>query len=198
MRISKFGVGMVAVAAALNLSACSGNDAAAPAGTKASSSAQAGAPPDETEDAPASGAGVEKVDLTSVVVEQTLVAVDDPDNSLQVGVLSLQVEDEVMRLELALTPDVAGVSDSQRLRLYDLRFFYDDPSLMDRENLKRYEVVNAGAGTTYESDTFETQTVNGRAMRVYYYFAAPEDDIDSIDVVLSDGYPAFTDVPITR
>lgn len=146
----------------------------------------------------AGDAAVEAFDPEQVLIEQTLVAVDDPRDMVQVAVTALQVEDRVMLLELAVTPELASVSDSQPQRLFDLRSFFSRPLLFDRENLKRYEPVDDGAGTLYASDVLGTETVNGRAMRVYFYYAAPEDDIDAVDVVLSDSYPQFTDVPISR
>ena len=35
-------------------------------------------------------------------------------------------------------------------------------------------------------------------MRAFAVYAAPEDDIDTVDVVLADLWPAFTDVPVER
>ena len=182
---------LVAVAAALALTACTSADGeAAPAAERATAS--------QDED---SAAGVEDVDLEDVLVEQTVAQPDDPDDTATVGVRSLRVEGDVMVLELAVTPDFASVSDSETLSLYDIwrgvagSF---QPTLLDRENLKRYQVVQGGPGLSFASDNVYTRTVNGQPMRAYAVFAAPEDDIEAIDVVLADAWPAFTDVPVER
>lgn len=156
-------------------------------GTSAASAARASA----------SGAGVEGFDPEDVLVSQTLESLTDPRNTVEVAVTGLEVQDRVMRLELAVTPDLATVSDSREIVLFELRDFFRFPWLVDRTNLKRYDILS-GSGMRYASDELETRTVNRRAMRVYYYFAAPEDDVDVFDVVLNDTYPAFTEVPVSR
>lgn len=179
--------------AALSLAAagCSSGDEDPPSSSPTTGSS---APSSSKE----SGAGVEEFDPKKILVEQTLVAVDDPRSNVKIAVTALQVQDRVMRLELAVTPQRATLSATERQSVFDLRLYFDNPALVDRGNLKRYDVLSAGPGKSYESDPVETKTVNGRAMRVYYYYAAPQDDIDKIDVVVSDSYPAFTDVPISR
>jgi hypothetical protein len=196
--------GAVAVAVVLALSGCTGaEEDAAPTVERASA---APSQEDETQDQDSgqgsgSGAGVEDADLEDVLVEQTVAQPADPDDLTTVGVRSLRVEGDVMVLELAVTPDFASVSDSSTLSLYDIwrgvagTF---QPTLLDRVNLKRYQVVQAGAGRSFASDAVYTRTVNGQPVRAYAVFAAPEDDIEVIDVVLADAWPAFTDVPVER
>lgn len=177
----------VLLATALLLTGCSGDEPAP------STSASEGGGGGSAEDA-----GVEPFDPDDVLVQQTLADVRDERSTLQVGITSLEVQDRVMRLELVVTPQVASLSDDEAVSFYDLRSFFDSPMLLDRDNLKRYSVVRAGPGQRYQSDPVSTKTVNGRPMRLYFYFAAPEDEVEAFDVVLSDTYPAFTDVPVER
>jgi hypothetical protein len=187
--------GAAALAAALLLTGCSGaqEDRAPTAEQGSSGSSQ--------EESGSSGAGVEDIDPEDVLVEQTVAQPDDPDDRATVGVRSLRVEGDVMVLELIVTPDFASVSDSDPVSLYDIwqraggTF---SPTLLDREHLKRYTVVSGGPGRTFTSDSVYTQTLNGQPVRAYAVYAAPEDDIDTIDVVLADVWPAFTDVPVER
>lgn len=177
--------------------ACSSDDDAPPQAAPATAGPTGNG--EGTAGGTASGAGVEDLGLDDALVEQELVAVDDPDDAVAVAVLSLEVQGKVMRLDLGITPDRSSVSDGTQQSLFDLRQFFSKPALLDRENLKRYAALQSGfAEPLFGSDAVETRTVNGRPMRATYYFAAPEDDIDAIDVVLSDSYPAFTDVPIAR
>lgn len=64
------------------------------------------------------------------------------------------------------------------------------PELVDTTNLKAYEPVLGG-------------TVNGNSLNltdgvpaeVVYYYATPEDPVDSFDVVLGEQVPSLLDVP---
>ncbi len=185
-------VPLLALALALSLTGCSGGGDGEPR------SAQGTGEPTTSQSRAAGSAGDETFDPDEVLVQQTLESPTGNGDSVQVGITSLEVQDRVLRLELAVTPDLGSQSDSKEISLFDLNEYFRFPSLLDRANLKRYDIVRAGASNPFSSNEAETKTVNGRPMRAYYYFAAPEDDIDVIDVVLSDGYPAFTDVPISR
>lgn len=186
-----------ALAAALLLTGCSGaQDDPAP-----EPAAEQGDTGSSQEDPGGSGAGVEDLDPEDVQVEQTVAQPDDPDDLTTVGLRSLRVEGDVMVLELVVTPDFASVSDSQTVSLHDIWQSVGgtfSPTLLDRDNLKRYTVVSGGPGRTFTSDSVFTRTVNGQPVRAYAVYAAPEDDIETIDVVLADVWPAFTDVPVER
>lgn len=193
-----------AVAVVLALSGCTSADEGAATSAGQASTATSPSAEDEPQDEDSgqdSGAGVEDVDLEDVLVEQTVAQPDDPDDRTTVGVRSLQVEGDVMVLELVVTPDFASVSDSDTLSLYDIWRGVSGsftPTLLDRVHLKRYQVVQGGPGRSFASDSVFTRTVNGQPMRAFAVFAAPEDDIEAIDVVLADSWPAFTDVPVER
>lgn len=105
-----------------------------------------------------------------------------------------------MELRLAVTPDISSPLNQATVSLYDS--FGDTPfgpTLVDVDNLKEYAVVRDGSGVgSWSSDSNDTRSSNRTPMLAYAYFAAPEDDIKEIDVRVSDFWPTFTDVPITR
>jgi hypothetical protein len=113
-------------------------------------------------------------------------------------VLSLEVQGDVMKLLMAVTPRFASVSDDDSVSQFAaLGETSSSPTLVDLDNLKQYAVIRAG-NSVLSSGDLEVTTRNGSPMLTYAYFAAPEDDIDAIDVKLTDFWPAFADVPITR
>lgn len=149
-----------------------------------------------------SGAGVAE-QASEVIVEQTVVARPGaPDEQATVGVQSLTVEGDAMVLRLVVTPDFAAASDSEKISLGDvwgesaLRFGVT-LRLLDRDNLKEHSVVTDTSGERWASSA-DVSSSNGKPMHAFAVFAAPEDDIDSVDVRLQENRPEFTDVPITR
>lgn len=147
-----------------------------------------------------SGAGVEKVDLEKVIVEQTVALPDNPEDKLKLGVLSLRVEGKVMILRMAVTPQFASASDSKAISLFSaLGDSFFKPKLIDATHFKEYSTIGtaSGAGGWKVNET-EVESRNDSPMLAWAYFSAPEDDISSIDLRLDDNFPAFTDVPITR
>jgi hypothetical protein len=141
---------------------------------------------------------VADVDPADVLAEQTY-TVPGSDDTATIGVHSLTVDGDVMTLRLVFTPDFSSVSDSDAVSVYDIvghagRFA---PMLVDRENLKEYDIVG-GSPTEWTSDTVYTQVTNGDPMIWWGVYAAPEDDINTVDIRALDELPEFTDVPITR
>lgn len=178
----------VVATTALLLAGCSGDDTTT----------------EGTDEVPAvdSGAGVEGR-AAEAIVEQTVVSnPDSPDDKATVGIASLTVDRETMVLRLIVSPDFASVSDSVDVDLGEAmdvgsQFFGVKLRLLDRENLKEYSVINQG-NDWWASASSDVSAVNGEPMYAFAVFAAPEDDIDSIDVRLNENWPEFTDVPITR
>ena len=72
-----------------------------------------------------------------------------------------------------------------------------DPVLTDVEHLKQYSVLREDS-VRWRTDEVSTDTLEGKAVVGTYYFAAPQDDIDRIDVQPTEFWPAFTDVPLSR
>lgn len=146
----------------------------------------------------ASGAGVAKVNFDDVIVEQDVKIGGSDDHTATIGVLSLKVEGEVQTLRMVVTPHFADAEDDDRISVYDIwneRSF--SPQLLDKDNLKTYSPIS-GTYDSWTSDTVFTETKNETPMEVWAVYAAPEDDIESVDIRLADSWPIFTDVPITR
>jgi hypothetical protein len=185
----------VVVAMAL-LVGCSGDDGQSSNAADQQNEATADATGGATAGADAAAAGVENINPEDVIVEQTVAIPDNPDNKVTLGVHSLAVEGEVMVLRLVVTPQFASESNDASLSFTALGDSLFRPRLVDGANLKEYEPI--GGGVPWVSDETEVEAINGSPMLAWAYFAAPEDPIETIDVRVSDGWPAFTDVPITR
>jgi len=146
-----------------------------------------------------SGAGVETFDAGAALATQTVTLPKNPEDRITLAVLSLTVQGKVMVLRLAITPNLASKSDSDSVSLFSsLGQTTFGPTLVDVENLKEYGVISADSGGNWSSNDVGTEAQNGTPLFAYAYFAAPEDDIDDIDVRVTDFWPAFTNVPITR
>ncbi len=192
MRVVRRGVAGAAVVALL-LTGCSGGGDSDDAGAKAEPGASASGKGGE------SGAGVESFDAGKALVEQTVPVPERPGDEVTLGVLSLEVKDRVMLLRLAVTPMFASRSDDDVISQFsstDQTTFR--PRLVDVENLKEYSVIKGDDGRDWASSDLNNKARNGTPMLAYAYFAAPEDDIEEIDVRVTDFWPTFTDVPITR
>ena len=145
-----------------------------------------------------SDAGAAQFDPEDVIVEQTYALTERPEDAVTVGIQSLVVDGPVTTLTMVVTPDFASVSDDEAVSLFDINeetLFR--PTLLDRANLKEYSVITDG-GVAWASDNVETRTRNGTPMRVFATFAAPEDDIDAIEVSFRSVWTPFTDVPIQQ
>lgn len=201
-------IGVVLVSGGLLLAGCSDDgpeSSQASEDTTASeesTTSAAGETADEDDDEVSdSGAGVEDRD-TEAIVEQTVTLPESPDDGATVGIQSLTVEDETMVLRLVITPDFASESDSEVVTLGEALGssgfkFGVNLRLLDRSNLKEYSVVNTD-GAWWASSSNDVGSTNGEPMYAFAVFAAPEDDIDTIDVRIHEQWPEFTDVPITR
>lgn len=150
-----------------------------------------------------SSAGVEQRDIEAIV-EQTVVSdPESPGDRAVIGIQSLTVDGPTMVLRLVVTPDFASVGDSEEIDLNSdvwnnsCCFFGVTLRLLDRDNLKEYSVISDG-NLWWASAGGEVTSTNGEPMYAFAVFAAPEDDIDTIDVRLNEQWPEFTDVPITR
>ena len=189
MRVVRRGVAGVAVVALLLTGCSGGGDADDARGEGEPASAKGGE----------SDAGVESFDASKAIVQQTVAVPESPGDEVTLGVLSLEVKDRVMLLRLAITPMFASKSKDDVISQFsstDQTTF--GPTLVDVENLKEYSVIKADGPGDWSSSDLNNKARNGTAMLAYAYFAAPEDDIQEIDFRVTDFWPAFTDVPITR
>jgi hypothetical protein len=179
------------VASLLVLGACSNGDEAPPPDQQQSAASEEAVESD-------SDAGAVQFDPEDVIVEQTYALTENPDDAVTVGIQSLVVDGPVMTLIMVVTPDFSSVSNEEAISLFDINeetLFR--PTLLDRANLKEYSVITDG-GVAWASENVETRTSNGTPMRVFATFAAPEDDIDAIEVSFRSVWTPFTDVPIQQ
>lgn len=127
-----------------------------------------------------------------------------PGDSLTIGIRSLKVDPNgrTMTLRLVFTPKLASKSDANaKVRLYDLfvgggggNF---DPSLLDRANLKKYNVIRSVGAQPLASD-LNTGGPNNNSFEAWAVYAAPQDPVSTLEVSVKDLWPVFTDVPVTR
>ena len=185
-----------AFAAAL-LAGCSAGDSTAEDAAGSSQPASASASDDVDQAASNADAGVADVDLSKVFVEQEY-ELPGTKNKTNFGVHSLVVDGETMKLTLVMTPDFSSKSASDTISLFHMTGSSSPaPVLLDRENLKDYSVIRDGPHS-WAADAVYTKTVNGEPAVWWGVFAAPEDDIDAVDIRVLDGMPEFTNVPIQR
>lgn len=144
------------------------------------------------------GAGVQDFDPADVIVSQQVALTRNPEDGATIGVHSLEVDGPVMTLRLFVTPEFSSVSASDTVSLFNVwESNGPRPVLVDRANLKEYSPIREHIHE-WTSDSVHTQAQNGSPMLAWMVYAAPEDDIESIDIRLNDSWPEFTDIPITR
>ncbi|WP_152187818.1 hypothetical protein [Georgenia satyanarayanai] len=156
---------------------------------------------DEDQTAAASGSAVRTVAGPEDAIETAVFDVPGADErdeaTVTVGLHSLRVEGEVMVLELSITPEFRG-DDTMRL----WHMFGNSrvqPVLNDRENLKQYTVIGSQGGNTgWATDDSGNghRYSSGQTVSYTAHFAAPEDDIDTINVSVN--LVEFPDVTIER
>lgn len=193
----------LSAAVLISLVGCSGSDGQssgdAPTTSNADATETTEADTDGSGDGEsASGAAVEQSDPDDLIVSQEIQMPGSPGDTATIGVVSLAVDGKVQILRLMVTPHFESASDSETVNLYDvLGKSAFRPTLVDTENLKEYSVLS-DTGAWWTSDTVYSKTTNGEPMVVFAVFAAPEDDVDSFDILVHDAWPAFTDVPVTQ
>lgn len=144
-----------------------------------------------------SGITVDDVDPADVIAEATFDVVDQPGDTVTIGIESLVAHGKTMELRLVVTPDFASVAAEDDVSIYDTSSgsnWY--PVLTDRDHLKQYYVLSE-TGLRWETDRVYASAVNGASVRYQAWFAAPEDDVDTLDLLLIDAWPQFEDVPVT-
>lgn len=183
--------------AAILLAGCSAWDSATEEESRSSQAGSANASDDVDQAASNEDAGVADVDLGQVFVEQEYQLPGTKDHT-KFGVHSLVVDGDTMKLTVVMTPDFSSRSASETVSLFDMTGSSSpSPVLIDRENLKEYSVIRDGP-TSWAADAVYTKVTNGEPAVWWGVYAAPEDDIDTVDIRVMDGMPEFTKVPIQR
>ncbi|HEX8498225.1 MAG TPA: hypothetical protein VF661_13590 [Actinomycetales bacterium] len=199
MRLTLAAVLLAAPALALTGCSAAGGDPAAssPAATAPVPGTQEPAPgstPSGSSSGSSSGAST-PTSPAQVLVEADYTVPTEPTDKVKVAVTELTVSGEVMTLRLQVTPTLASKGPNEAVNLYDFtrgqRIF-----LLDRANLKRYDLVNgAGGAGSLQSDVVLNKTLNGTALSWWGVYAAPEDDIDSLELYVLDAWAPLV-VPV--
>ncbi|WP_448630460.1 hypothetical protein [Cellulomonas soli] len=143
------------------------------------------------------GITVDQVDPDAVLAEATFDVVDQPGDKVTIGVESLVVEGKTMELRLIVTPLFTSVDADETVSIYDTASGTNwSPTLTDRENLKQYFILSE-TGLRWQTDVVYSAAVSGASVRYQAWFAAPQDDVDTLDVMITDAWPQFEDVPVT-
>ena len=187
---------LTAVASLLVLSGCSTGSDGEPAADGPTTSATAGA--EKTAGAADGSIEVDTFDASDVLAKQTVRMPENPEDTVEFGLQSLVVEGSIATLQLVVTPRFKSESADEMISLFDIYGPNVLPLyLLDRKNLKRYDIVRSGP-KVFASNSVGTRTVNGTPMAAYAVFAAPQDEIATIDVFMADYWPEFKNVPVQR
>lgn len=181
----------LALVGVLALSACTPGDDAEFDDSGAAAADAAASPTAENDgaEAPAGKVGVDFPDPDDVIADATF-TVPGTKDEVRVGVESLTVHGDTTELRLVFTPQYSE-SNKDTVSVFSMvGETVGGLDLIDRENLKEYR-------TGYTSDWTEARAGRGQSVGFTAFFAAPEDDISSIDVKVSDAWPVFEDVPLT-
>lgn len=209
---------VLAVAATLALSACTGEEkatfdqasgtpSAAPSGETPATGAEATtAPGDGTSAESAAAAGVNLAELGKPIASATMPAnvIGDPDATMEVALYSLKREGKTVTgiYSFRVTSDTEGTDIASKgtgagdaRRLWDYLGGDWDPYLVDTVNLARHGVLK-GEGSEAKTEPLRTTFRPGQTFYAFAIFAAPPADVTTMTVQLVDGAPAVTDVPV--
>ena len=171
----------VVVAGMLGLAGCTGGDDPEPSGTG-------------TAAAEAPGGTVRQA---GTVYDATFGVPGNTDASVRVEVEPLVVQGKTMELRVWFTPDVESLADGETVNIYELTGEGDlRPALNDLEHLTQYFVLSE-TGQDWETDNVSAKTVNGEPVLYQAWFAAPVEEVESLDLSLVASWAPFEDVPVT-
>ncbi|MGI8535602.1 MAG: hypothetical protein ACR2K2_03715 [Mycobacteriales bacterium] len=114
---------------------------------------------------------------------------------LDIAVTSFDVAGDLLRLAVQFTAtlplEVEDVAVAAVLKGKDSPAAGISPELIDPVNLKAYEVVAGGTNPGTSLDL-----VDGGSRTLVFYYAAPQDDVATFDIMFSSGGATLTDVPV--
>lgn len=150
----------------------------------------------------ASGGAPEVIDPADAVdtISYTL-PTDELDGTMTVGLHHLIQRGRTMELLLTYTPEFRESGTFSLWELHGDNHSNVPPALFDRDNLKRYDILGTGSAwdtpNVWNSKQAEHKLASGDTQAYWATFAAPEDDIDTINIAIP-GAPEFEDVPIEQ
>lgn len=113
------------------------------------------------------------------------------------AVTGIEVRGELLRVAVTFTAALPPVTESVAIGAVFAGEDQGDagitPELIDPVNLKAYEVVTGGteAGETVD-------LVDGVPRTLVFYYAASQDEVESLDIPWSSHLPPLTDVPLSQ
>lgn len=187
---------VVAVAAALALSACTGEERATfDQGATPTQSSQAQS--DDTSAASAAAAGVDLTELGTPIATATVPAVveGDPEATMVVSLYSLKRDGKTLTGTFSFLVDSDSASATPKW-LYDyLGNMSWEPYLVDTTNLARHDVLGDFKGWAM-TDSQGAKFRPGQTYYAYASFAVPAPEITTMTVNLVEGAPAAPKVSI--
>lgn len=192
MRPTRLVLAVAAALVAAVLAGCSSDEEpAAPAATEAPTTS-APAEDGETDDEEAAEQETdEREALASVTVPVSFV----DDAEVLAEVLEFSPADELVRMTMRFTASLPSGTEAVALgavleRNDNAPGAAVQPELVDPMNLKAYEPVLGG---TRSGSSLNLP--DGVPVELVYYYATPEDPVDTVDVVLAEQAPSLLDVP---
>ncbi len=124
---------------------------------------------------------------------------DNPSDTFTVNLHSLTLDGEYLLLHLSFTPHV---SDDSEFSIFDMNArAVLEPLLSDVTNFKAYSPISE---TSSARQAWATSTTNsdpkagdGQTLMYWAYFAAPVDDVQSLDLAVTGAGLQFENVQIT-
>lgn len=126
---------------------------------------------------------------------------DEIEGTMTVGLHHLRHRGETMELLLTFTPEFRGSETYTLWQLHGENHAMVAPALFDRANLTRYDILTTNGGWSaaerWSSEQAEHDLASGTSQPYWATFAAPVDDVETLDVGLPVG-ATFEDVPIEQ
>lgn len=198
-------VSLAAVLLALAVLTCACSSTApqpTPSGTTSSATTVDGSGIGVGENEVAPGAGTGTIEVLQEKENLVAPGGKDDNDTVTVGVKSLALDPNgtTMTLWLVFTPSFASLEADDEVRLFDINDpQYLMPTILDRTHLKSYTMPHAiDSEGWFASSELGTGARNGNSFEAWFTFSALEDDVDTVDVIVVDSWPTFTDIPVTR
>ncbi|MFA1541295.1 hypothetical protein [Actinomadura monticuli] len=136
-------------------------------------------------------------DVTKPVVQGTFDSPAAEGAKVDIAIMGLKAKGRLATLGVHLTPRLPGTV-TDRINAYGLNGDRGlGTSLIDPVNLKRYVVVKDSGGKELETDDIFTRMTNNQTTPFFYTFAAPPENVKSIDVQIG-SWPTFRNIPVER
>jgi len=142
--------------------------------------------------------GLEAGSIPVIAEQRDLPVGTDGQDTVTVGIksLSTSADGKTMVLWLVFTPQFGSLEADDTVSLFNLNDpMYMLPVLLDRQNLKRYTVVSQDS--TWYTSASDTAATNGRSFEAWFLFSAPQDDVSTLELKVTDQWPSFLDVPVS-